>query len=108
MSDPRQAERERQARELWTLLEGAGPYFGPTKDLPVKAIVEVLKAIEAATLEEAAKMAETFSEFTGANYCDGNHPSYDRGREHDYGRGGNYVRHGIAEFLRAQAQVRRA
>lgn len=48
------AKLEQVARELWNVLEGARPYFGPTKDLPVKAIMEALAAQRAAALEEVA------------------------------------------------------
>lgn len=58
MTPDQRAKLEQVARELWNVLEGARPYFGPTKDLPVKAIMEALAAQRAAVLEEAAQLVE--------------------------------------------------
>lgn len=54
--------------------------------------------------EECAMLAETFNGFTGAGYCDESDPKNDRSKMHDYGRGGNQVRHMIARAIRARKE----
>lgn len=72
-----------------------------------RALLQHIRSMEAELREartnalyEAAEMAEKFSGFTGANYCDMNHPSFNPHVQHDYGRGGNDVRRMIASAIR--------
>ena len=71
MTKAQQAELEQVARELWNLLEGAGPYFGPIKDLPVKAIMEALAAQRANILKEVlASFEKHHDECNDFRHCE--------------------------------------
>lgn len=65
--------------------------LGPAGLNPVDALAYALRDAVEAEREACAKAAENFGAFTGAY-----------GGEHEYGRGGRYVREGIASAIRSR------
>lgn len=104
MTDP-QAAREQivraQAQALWDLLEGARPFIGPLKDLPAKAIMELIASTEVRALEEATTRIESLAGELTPEQADG------CGNYDDVGNAAsNDTCRYIANWLEQQAQER--
>ena len=70
-------------------------------DLLIQASYEVALAARRDALEEAAKVAEEYADYTGAGYCDQTSVYWNAAQAHEYGRGASYAKHAIAARLRA-------
>src|SRR5689334_21055090 len=114
MSDPRTALEQKARAKARKFLDDLGVLNGfmdgslmPNSASAVHRLTQLLLSTQAEALEEAAELAETNQGFTGANYCDFEHPAYNPQQVHDYGRGGCDARRVIAKALRNLAKERR-